>query len=715
MCRIDSLLALALMVAMTAAQPALSQDSSDEGTGVIEDGARTIYGEAYFKPFNAVIVEDVLRRIPGIQDVVSDAQSVSTQRGFGSSGAQILFNGRRLSGKSMTVGSALQRIQVSQLLQVEVIRGTVAGLDVRSEGTLVNIVLKEELTSGSGTLEGSWTNFTGVRARPGGIISYSGDFGPLNYALSLEAEPSFFGRDRFGLFYRTDVRGSGIPNTQPFQILYENPRNVGTDIIAAGSLTYVFDGGNILNLNGRYADQGRTDTFTTERFDILSGIEISNGSLFNIRTRSIKNWELGGDYEHIFSGGDTLKVLAIYTNSSEKDARDFFSTPVGGAEVLTRKQQQLPDRVEKILRGTYRTQLSQGHSLEAGAEVALNSVNSFIELFNVNNSVETNVPLFNPDGSVKETRFESFLTYSWQATPSFLIEGATDTEYSRLTQSGSEINTQRSFFFVKPRVDARLDYGARAQVRARVQRSISQLNFADFISGFNTDFLRLEVLRAGNPDLVPEKEWLYELTHEYRLPDDQGVITLRGFYKDISSHIEQIPIGQGVVSATGNNGSARHYGSELSTALRLGWIGLPTARLDANFIVQDSRVTDPFTGEKRNLSGIPVTKWSVDYRYDTSWNNFSYGLTIDNRGESVLAYPTNILDYNPKVNMDGFFELQIFGGVTLRFDAERVLKQGARGERYIADGRRGVSPITALRLVKSVFPRKYKVSLRGTF
>ena len=338
MFRLESLLAAALVVAMTVAQPALSQDNPDDGTGVIEDGARTIYTEAYFRPFNAVTVEDVLRRIPGIQDVVSDAQNVSTQRGFGSSGAQILFNGRRLSGKSMTVGSALQRIQVSQLLQVEVIRGTVAGLDVRSEGTLVNIVLKEELTSGSGTWEGSWTDFTGVKARPGGIISYSGDLGPLNYAASLEAEPFFFGRDRFGLFYRTDVRGSGIPNTPPFQIFYENPRNVGTNIIAAGSLTYVFESGHILNLNGRYADQGRTETFTTDRFDILSGIEIPNGTLFNIRSRSIKNWELGGDYEYLFSSGDTLKVLGIYTNSSETDARDFFFTPVGGAEVLTRRQ-----------------------------------------------------------------------------------------------------------------------------------------------------------------------------------------------------------------------------------------------------------------------------------------------------------------------------------------------------------------------------------------
>ena len=713
--RLDCLVVLVLTWAMTVAQPALSQGYPEDGTGVIEDGARTIYGEAYFSPFNSITVEDVLRRIPGIQDVLSDAENASTQRGFGSSGAQILFNGRRLSGKSMTVGSALKRIQVSQLLQVEVIRGSAAGLDVRSEGTLVNIVLKEELTSGAGSWEGSLTAFTGVKSRSGGLVSYSGDFGPLNYAASLEAKPSFFGRDRFGLYFVPDGPRSGIPNTPPYQIWYEDPRTVGTDIVATGSLAYVFGNGDILNFNGRYADEGRTETLTTDQNDILSGTEVYTGTLFNIRNRGVENWELGGDYEHILSGGDTLKVLAIYTNGSENDRRNFFFTPAGGTETLTRRQRQVPDRVEKILRGTYRTRFSQEHSVETGAEVALNSLDSFIDLFRVNNGAETNVPLFNPDGSVKETRIETFLTYAWQASPAFLIDAAADTEYSRLSQLGSEIDTQRSFFFLKPRLDVRFDYGPRTQIRARAQRSISQLNFADFISGFNTDFQRLEVLRAGNPDLVPEKEWLYELTHEYRLPEDRGIISLRGFYKDISDLIDQIPIGQGIVSATGNVGNASHFGAELNTGLRLGWIGLPTARLDADITVQGSRVRDPFTSEKRKLGGIPLTKWTLNYRHDTSWNNFSYGLTIDNRSETILAYPNNILYYNPKINMNGFLEISILGEFTLRFEAEQVFKNGARGERYIHDGRRGLVPVDQLRLVKSVFPRKYKLSLRETF
>ena len=63
----------------------------------------------------------------------------------------MLINGKRISGKSNDIGSAMQRIQASIVSRIEVIRGTTAGLDVRSEGTLINVVLTEELSGGPGS------------------------------------------------------------------------------------------------------------------------------------------------------------------------------------------------------------------------------------------------------------------------------------------------------------------------------------------------------------------------------------------------------------------------------------------------------------------------------------------------------------------------------------------------------------------------------------
>src|SRR5690606_13319420 len=103
-----------------------------------------------------------------------------------------------------------------RVLRVEVIRGTVAGLDVRSEGTIVNVVLKDELSGGSGAWEARLAKFTGEAVQPGGRLSYSGETGPFTYIAGLEVTPRFFGRDRWALYYMPDNPPRGVPDTPPF-------------------------------------------------------------------------------------------------------------------------------------------------------------------------------------------------------------------------------------------------------------------------------------------------------------------------------------------------------------------------------------------------------------------------------------------------------------------------------------------------------------------
>ena len=126
---------------------------SASGLGVTEEEDRIVYDRNYFSQFNVISADDLLRRIPGVQDLLNFGES--GERGFGSTGAQVLINGQRLSGKSNNVQSALARIQARQVLRIEVIRGKVPGLDVRSEGRVVNVVLEEEITTTYGSWEGS--------------------------------------------------------------------------------------------------------------------------------------------------------------------------------------------------------------------------------------------------------------------------------------------------------------------------------------------------------------------------------------------------------------------------------------------------------------------------------------------------------------------------------------------------------------------------------
>ena len=76
---------------------------------------------------------------------------------------------------------------------------------------------------------------------------------------------------------------------------------------------------------------------------------------------------------------------------------------------------------------------------------------------------------------------------------------------------------------MRPRLKLSYDISPLWQLRAGVERVVSQLDFKDFVSSFRTEDSSNDVVVAGNPNLVPQKNWNYELLIEHRLADDQGL------------------------------------------------------------------------------------------------------------------------------------------------------------------------------------------------
>src|SRR5690606_29252130 len=175
---------------------ALADEST--GTGVSETGNRVTYTPRYFARYNVVTARDMLERIPGIRSLLDGGGG---QRGFGNSGDQVLINGRRLSGKSIDIRSTVDRIQARQVDRIEVIRGTVEGLDVRSRGRVVNLALTEALTTGFGSWESSWSHYSDGRGVPGAEVNYSRQLGALNFVLSSEVDKRLGRRVGKELFY----------------------------------------------------------------------------------------------------------------------------------------------------------------------------------------------------------------------------------------------------------------------------------------------------------------------------------------------------------------------------------------------------------------------------------------------------------------------------------------------------------------------------------
>ena len=160
-----------------------------------QESNKIIYDQAYFKQFNITNAADAIKRIPGVENLSSgisqnyEPGGNNNKRGFGSSGTQILINGERQSSKSNSIIKTLERINAASLIRIEVIRGSEVGLDVRSDGVIVNIVMDGNLSNGSGT----WS------AALGYLTSGSSNWRAIgSWATKIKKTDIFIGFERIG-------------------------------------------------------------------------------------------------------------------------------------------------------------------------------------------------------------------------------------------------------------------------------------------------------------------------------------------------------------------------------------------------------------------------------------------------------------------------------------------------------------------------------------
>lgn len=627
-----SMLAGALLLANAAFS---ADDVSVDGVTTSEDGATISYDARFFDQYSPITAQDMLRWIPGTADIVPQdgggggGGNNQPDRGFGSGGDQILINGQRLSGKSISIAAALQRIQASNVTQIDIIRGTASGLDVRSDGILINIILSERADRGGGSWQFHLGDYGKPSAQGDGLVTYSGSRGRLNYLLSAEYGPY----NRADTSYRTEefrdaATGAIIETSQSVM-----PREQeALKLNASGSWT--FENSDVLNLNGQATDSERTEDQATVAMFPESG-EIA--SALEIETRDKFEWEFGGDLTNNFGPGQ-LKTRVILTSEDGDEINSVSQTSsIPGNVPGEALVEQHEKATEKIIRSSYSWPLAQGNSIEVGLEGAVNTLEKTVRLFEREPDGDlVEVPLSNSDSEVVEDRYELFATHFWNLSSNMVLESALNIERSRIEQLGLDVDNSREFTYYKPRFDFRWDLNSRDQVRATVERTISQLNFGDFTVRFDEDEDRFV---GGNPNLEPEKAWEYGLTYEHRLDGDLGVVSAKGFFNDIEDHVDRIEVLPDV-SGPGNIGDAEIYGLELKGSYRLNNLGLSGAVVDLVYILSKSNTVDAFTGNSRDVNNEPrqevdltfrhdITKWRLNYLLDFRWRDYRYDTDID--------------------------------------------------------------------------------------
>ncbi len=705
-----ALLAVSILCPLVAL--AQGQTSSAPGVLVTNGGNRVIYTAEYFSQYSVVTAEDQIYRIPGVQDLL-DGGGDDEDRGFGSGGAQILINGSRISGKSNDVGSVLERIQARQVLQIEVIRGSVPGLDVRSQGRVLNVVLEERIDTGYGSFTAGLEHYRGGELGGGSKLSYSSNIGAMSYLLSLEGQLSQDPETADDLFFTE----AGSLIERETEIVDEETRSY----VLSANTSYEFINGSSLNLNAQFTHEDESGSELTRGYLLTGNTETDDGGRLSEENNPEDSWEIGGDYRYNLANGHTWTTLFIYSHSSSSEDGSFYRIPVGSHAELDELQVEEGQSTEKIVRSAYEWDIGENYLLESGMEMAINTSEEDARLFESENGNLVEVILFNQASDIRETRYEAFTSYSWQATEQFLMESSVDLEYSEIEQQGGDVNRVRDFIYPKPRLVLSYDLNDQVQLRSRVERTVSQLDFGDFVASFVNDDNRSDVITAGNPELEPEKAWEYELTYERQLPDDLGIFSITALYADISDHLATVPFlvetdeGSEVRTAPGNLGDAYDAEIEFNGSVRLDWLSIPGGVLDLGLEIEHNRVTDPFTGERRPLDESEKYNWTLAYRQDLDWKGLSYGVEASNQA----AMPGYDLDYwqeeDEGLALDFFAELQPMPNLTLRFEAENLLDAREQRVRYQYVESRADSPLERLEQRSSYTGREFELSVQWAF
>jgi hypothetical protein len=658
------------------------------------DQSAVVYDATYFEQFNAVTLEDMIRNIPGGTSVLRSGGG-GNERGFGANDVQILIGGRRMSGKANNMITNLSRVQAAQVERIELIRSNAEGLDIRNEGIIYNVILREGGDdSTTRFVEVGATAIHDMALTPSALVSWNTNRGVLTSSLSYEYDT----RPRLEKTDENVLEPDRTP--REFRAL-ATERNRNSHILT-GTFGYEFQGGTALNLNALYSDNEHTQDRLEDQYlfgpgDTLipSAIEVGD-----IRFESRKI-ELGGDLEFDVGRIGRLRTLLILNRAENDDT--IIQDEIANGET-TRLFSSIADydQGETILRSTMTSNLGR-HTWEYGAEGAFNTLDKTFAF--------DGDPMEN--AIVEEDRYDIFVTYSTPLSDILSLQAALTQELSTIYQNREGETNERDFDYLKPRLELRYDQTPSDQFRLLTERTVSQLNLNDFVASRNLDD---DTINFGNPDLRPESTWTYSLGYERRFADDGGSLALEVAYHDISDHIDKILIGTDD-SGIGNIGSAQRLLFNVDFTTRFGFIGAPNAVLTLSYTYDDNEVTDPFTGEKRRIKNSTPHYFRVNYRHDVENTNFAYGLVMHRRTyrerQDVSLYEISKL----QAHLDYVFaEYGFTENVKMRFQAAHNLNRDGRTfDRTIYDGNIANGVVDRIEHRYFIVVPDYVLSLQATF
>ena len=133
-----------------------------------------------------------------------------------------------------------------------------------------------------------------------------------------------------------------------------------------------------------------------------------------------------------------------------------------------------------------------------------------------------------------------------------------------------------------------------------ISKSYAQLRFSDFSAATNLMDEDQDTI-AGNPELIQEESWRYNVNLDYRLPNDGGVVNVRLFYFEVENHIGRIDISP---SPTTHTSTSFFFKTTLYKAIKASIIEKLPPKWASPFLINSIKVF--FLKLNAFFSSIPI-------------------------------------------------------------------------------------------------------------
>ncbi|HVI33532.1 TonB-dependent receptor plug domain-containing protein [Phenylobacterium sp.] len=587
-----------IMIA-AAAQPAAAQEAVAVQPPAAPERGVIAYPPAFFAEAAPVNAYDMVVRLPGF--TFDKGQTV---RGLAGSGGNVLIDGAPPVSKNDPLDEILKRIPAGAVERVEVIRGGAPGIDMEGRTVMANVVRKQTGGFRGAVMPGSYfvydgRTLTGIRAEAqwrwaGGR---SGELAQV-YGRGPSDDLGDGIRTRYGpdgrVILRSDVDADGHGLRQWTTGAYETP----------------FAGGRA-RFNGAFM----LTPASVEIYDRIrgGGLEYEYDNIKRLQA------ELGGRYSRTITAALSVEAVAFQQWNNNRTTVHFE------APGLVRDFRLEKETTETVGRLHFRLRHSPELSLEAGIEGALNRLDSETDL--AVNGRAVFIPAANVQ--VEETRGEVFARGTWRPNPRLTLEAGVRQEGSTVTTEG-DLSLEKTLTYTKPRLAMTWAPDAATQVRARIEREVGQLNFDDFVASQSVG--SLGVIVAGNPNLKPQQAWVAEAAYERRFLGSAAVVLTARHY-EIRDTVDRGPArfdegprrgeiildpvtGLPVADRPENIGKGTKDELQASLTLPLDRIFIRAAQFKAQATWRRTEVTDPVTGEEREISLVHPVDWEAHFSQD---------------------------------------------------------------------------------------------------